>query len=234
MENYKYYVDLAIKTASGLREQLEGGNKIYREGLQQCSSGQVSNWEVRTPVYDPINNQNTHNLITLVAEICEKKVTIDYPTHEAEVVNAYIKNYKDKNGDDCARVVVSKFNFCKTRFLICKELLHLFLYDKDSATVSIGDLNKLISNLLDITDDREGIEGQYSVEQAAYFGAAELLIPTKIVGLLRDARTELETMPEFFGTANFEIAKKLGVPESLVEYRLTERVDSLFVDAING
>lgn len=231
MRENTYYYKLAIKTAADLREHLEGCNKTYREGLELCQAGGRAIWDIRTPVNGPINSNDQYNLITLAAEKSEKKITIDYLSNETDTVNAYIKIYEDDNGD-YAKVVISKYNYCRTRYLVCKELLHLFLYDTGSATTSTGDLNKIISNLLQITKDIDGIEDQYNVEQAAYFGAVELLVPTKIVPALRAARDELQKVSEFAEKANYEIAKKLGVPESLIEFRLVESVDTLFEEAL--
>ncbi len=219
-----YWDTKAIHAARGLRKKLEEENTAYGDEMVLCRKGELPIWSIATPVYCPINNTHQKNLITLSGDISEANIQLLLPSFDAQIVNAYFRMYREAGKKDKVIVVVARYNFCWTRYLVCKELLHLFLYTPDVATVSLGDLNSVISRMLNITKSVEVESEKVLAEKAAYYGAVELLIPTELVPSLRLARDELEATEEFASTANYEIAKKLGVPESLVEFRLDEKM----------
>lgn len=224
------YFKTAVKEARNLRKQLEEKNQYYREELELFKSGKAKTWRISTPVYDPINLHRACNLITLSAEIADAHVFLRLPSITTEIVNAYFKKYKKTGKKDRYEIVVTRHNPCYTRFFVCKELIHIYIYTPEAATASVGNLNLVLSNLLNSLVSGEDINEQISSEHAGYFGATELLIPSEIVPMLYKAKAGLEATEEFALTANLEIAKKLGVPENVIEFRLNETINELFND----
>jgi len=222
------YYKTAVKEARKLRKQLEEKNQYYREELELFKSGKVGTWRISTPVYDPISLVRAYNLITLSSEIADAHVFLRLPSITTKIVNAYFKKYEKTGKKDRYEIVVARHNPCYTRFFACKELMHIYIYTPEAATTSVGDLNLVLSHLLNSLVSHEDINEQISSEHAGYFGATELLIPSEIVPMLYKAKVALEATEEFASTANLEIAKKLGVPENVVEFRLNETINEFF------
>lgn len=223
MNDTKYYIKKAVEIAHSLSHELIDSNPSYASGRKAFIDGEDgAAWEIKTPVYEAINSYRKQNLVTLASNKSfdnNSSVTVTMTDEESDLIDAYCKRYGDH-----AEVVVTKNNYCFTRFYICKEMLHLFLYDNENLTESSSSLKDLITSLIEVnaTLDEEG-SPQLSVEQAAYYGAVELLIPSEYVLPLINTRDQMIENNIHQGKENYEIAKILGVPEFIVEFRLNEK-----------
>lgn len=109
-------------------------------------------------------------------------------------------------------------NACWSRFFLCKELSQVLIYDKNNATSSLDNIQNLFSHLLNNIND--GKNAQISADNVTYFAAIEFLLPTDIIAQLLRAKQN--------GSSNLDIAKKMLVPEKIVDFRLSDKGCGLF------
>lgn len=189
---------------------------------------QLSKKYIKTPVYDPINLSQPENLITIATNIIQKPIYIKCPDIGDTYVDAYILHHSDK-----AEILISSnANYCHARYLVCKELMHLFLYNPTkgryyNATATIANIKKLLSDVLNHSQQEEH-NPQLFTDDAAYFGAIELLIPSHQIDKIRLLKQQFIEQKLFPNQENLELAKLLGVPEFILEFRLNVVNDKLF------
>jgi Zn-dependent peptidase ImmA (M78 family) len=180
---------------------------------------------VFTPVISPINQIFPENLVTVLAKECLVDINIMNLDGHSEDIGAY----RFVTEDDKYLIRVVKDNTCWTRYLICKELSHLFLYSDDSVSVTPRDLEDLFSGLLNEDIDNADLDS-VEAEKLAYYVAFEMLIPSDIVPDLLAIRQKL-FQTQSAEHPNLRLAKKLLVPEKVVEFRLDK--DDLFQSFYN-
>ncbi|CAA0097724.1 Uncharacterised protein [BD1-7 clade bacterium] len=113
-------------------------------------------------------------------------------------------------------------NFCHRRFYVAKELVHTLLLEHipKSATVTPDQVTQLISDLLHDTTPIKNDVLSRQVEEAAYYGAIELLIPKELI---------TENMLKIYSSNPSEITGRLAeqfkVPLRIIEFRLSRNED---------
>lgn len=207
-----------------IKQAILEARKLYKQLANTVDLGKPP----KTRVYDPINSDNQDNLITLSHQLTQKNIYLSKPSIANCVVDACIFNFENH-----ANILISPdVNYCETRFLACKELLHLFMYspEKSNHTATISDVKQLLLDILNHSQNTNQETPQSETDNAAYFGAIELLIPTQHVTALRNMRTRFVQDKIFPNKENLEIATLLGVPEFVVEFRLDLTSDEIFLE----
>ena len=120
---------------------------------------------------------------------------------------------------DKREIYLTKNNTCWSRFFVCKELSQVLIYADDNATSSAENIRALFSNLINGVDSSDL---QYQADIVTYFVAIEFLIPSNIVKQLLSLKDK--------GFSNNDIAKKMLVPEQIIDFRLSSDGQSLFSD----
>lgn len=124
-------------------------------------------------------------------------------------------------GADGRRVEISvcENNPCNIRFFVCKELLHIHLSNDQNRTHTRGEFDRMVVELTNIRNlDHNTLSSQSLVDQAAYYGAIELLMPSSRLQLILDMGC----------TDPVQIAEIFRVPKSLVEQALAPVVRQHF------
>lgn len=207
-----YYVKHAISTARSLSLEVRTKNGA------QVNPKNGKHFQM-LPVYET----EAYSLLKKTQEICETDVTCVNTL--PEYVDAYWKRF-EIDGKASSELTVTDQNYCRTRYFVCKELMHHYLQDTDSATTSNTALRTLIVNL--VKGSAGMMENASSiVDNAAYYGALEYLIPNDIMPL---ARKLFDDFSERDGadSAYSIIAYKLRIPLSLVEYRFANDLEFNF------
>lgn len=131
-------------------------------------------------------------------------------------VPSFLLHYEDK-----ALIFVAnekRLNFCHSRFFVAKEIVHALLLQvlPDTVTVLPDAVIDLLSGLINSTTpfDDESPDPQL-VEEAAFYGAIEMLMPRELV---ENDALRLEKS----GWSHKEIAKRYRIPLRIVELRLTK------------
>lgn len=113
-----------------------------------------------------------------------------------------------------AKIFVSDgHNFCWSRFLVAKELCHLIQGAFDDKTMS-SEPQEIIDLLSDLLSPESGALRQaklFTLENAAYFGAIELLLPMEFQEEIMKLISN--------GCDLLRIAHMYKVPELIVEFR---------------
>jgi len=207
-----YYVKHAISTARNLSIEVRTHNKAP---INPKNGGHFQ----MLPVYET----ETYSLLKKTQEICGTTVTcVNTPP---EFVDAYWKRF-EIDGQPSSELTVTDQNYCRTRYFVCKELMHHYLQDTDSATTSNTALRTLIVNLV------KGSSGMMEnassiVDNAAYYGALEYLLPNDTMPLAQKLFSDFSEK-EGADKAYAIIAYKLRIPLSLVEYRFANDAEFNF------
>ncbi|KAF3977831.1 MAG: hypothetical protein HFP77_04925 [Methylococcales symbiont of Iophon sp. n. MRB-2018] len=192
---YKTTIDSAIKQARALTENLKSQDSTHHSTLNPISiSGEL-----------PRSLTNHNNLVSLFQSEFKTKITVTHVQHSS-FIKAIIMRY-----DDRSEIYVTSNNFCWKRFYICKELSQMLIYEEENATNTVEDVEELLPHLINNLSSESN--AKISADLAAYFPAIEFLLPHSIVpDLLRLQKK---------GFSNNLIAKKMLVPESIVDFRLS-------------
>jgi len=200
----KYYIEHAITLARKLSIQVRTLNKIPIDPTSGDSFKLL-------PVYEP----GYISLLDVTQKICETKIIcVD---SEPKYVDAYWKKYNVNGVISSTVILTDQDNYCFTRFFACKELMHNYLHETGSSTKTNSELRNLIINLVrggdGISDSAQTI-----VDNAAYYGALEYLMPKDTIPL---AKAIFENLVSDSGEeeAYKAIAFSLRIPLALVEYR---------------
>lgn len=216
-----YYNQLAISEAKKLIKAVREKNNFPLI----FSSGK----DLRVmPVYEEeYEGTSLHSLFELAKDMTP--VSIKRVAQTNEYLDAYYMNFSlgEDNGlsetGTRREIVVAQHNYCWTRFYLCKELMHCFVYDTgeeraSSLTNTSDALSQLIQGLLIPSQNNSC---QTLVDFAAYFGAWEYMMPDDTMPLLAKVYEELAKKPNIGPELAYrEIAKFIRVPELLVESKL--------------
>lgn len=197
-----YYIVQAIKTARDLSKQVRIANK-------KIIDPKIGEQLHAIPVYEP----DCISLLSKTQEICETEIVCVNDT--TKFLSGYWKKYEDKSV-----VTIPQHNYCWTRYIVCKEIMHNYLHDTHSCTDSSGDLRGLILRLVNI-GIQDDSSPSFVVDIAAYYGALEYLMPLDTMPLIQAAYEEVLRHTNDESKAYNTIAHLLRVPLSLVEFRLS-------------
>ncbi|SMN00718.1 hypothetical protein SPONN_2038 [uncultured Candidatus Thioglobus sp.] len=154
---------------------------------------------------------NHHNLVELFKEIDNIEVVF---IDDESFIKAFIMRYEGKQD-----IYITKNNTCWTRFYACKELAQILIYSEDNATYVLDDVDELLSSLMNGIDVNSN-NHQIVADNITYFAAMEFLLPSAIIPNLLILKNK--------GFNNELIAKKMLVPESIVDFRLSIAGRDLF------
>lgn len=204
-----FYFKLALETAHGLQKAVLEANGMALEPKSAKDLRPV-------PVYE---DTEKCSLLTQ-ANIGRKVTTIEWPhTQGFEYLPAYYKRMK-LNGKIVNKVVVNVTNYCEARFFAAKELMHCFIDDDGVAACnSIALVNELMENLTVNWNGIETMSKQRIVDEVAYLGAIEYLIPPQWVPLLTRVKDHI-TASDPSLNAYLHIAQLIRVPENVLRIRL--------------
>ena len=203
MDNfYKTYAISGVKQANKLTEELKSLDSIHSQGISPISVfGEM-----------PTNLFHSHNLVKLFESKFKQKITVIRLPHRS-FIKASIKSYETEH-----KIYVTQHNPCWTRFYICKELSQILIYEASNSTHTNQDIEILFSHLINgVHNDKKP---QISADWVTYFIAIEFLLPSAIVAELLKLKTK--------GFNNNLIAKKMLVPEKIVDFRLSDEGCEIF------
>ncbi len=199
---YQNYFSSGIIQAKSLVEQLKKLDQAHHESINPISIfGEL-----------PSNLLNQNNLVKLFESKFDTKITVIHIQYQS-FVQAYIKSYEKEH-----KIIITQHNPCLNRFYICKELSQMLIYRPDNSTCTSQDVEVLFSCLINGMLDNEN--PQISADFVAYLIAIEFLLPSAIIPELLKLQGG--------GFNNNLIAKKMIVPEKIVDFRLSDKGCKMF------
>ena len=135
--------------------------------------------------------------------------SLNYP---ASMVSARLDRYKMYSDIWYS----STHNACWSRFYIAKELTHVLCGDESNYTSQPEPLIDALVNGTILTSEKE----DHLLEEQAYWGAMELLIPSHCYDRLYQYEND--------GMSHRDIAEKFKVPEKIITFRLSSGVRGVF------
>lgn len=120
-----------------------------------------------------------------------------------------LNRYKDR-----AEILYSSsLNTCWSRFVICKEAIHLLCDEKSYSADPITLVTALINEI------PPGISEEIDAERIAIYGAMELLVPKEMSKHLYQMEVDK--------ASHYEIAVAFRVPEKIISLRLSPAIKEL-------
>jgi hypothetical protein len=204
-----FYTKLMRETAQGVLKNVCDNNGIT---LTPATADQLC----AIPVYE---ETSVHNLLYYAN--MRRPTEIKWATAQNfAFLPAYFKKYK-RDDRTYNEIVVTADNYCHARFFAAKELMHCFLEDDGHAACSsIQEVNELIEAL--------AVGGGYSfttlsvphiVDEVAWIGACEYLVPTSWLELLLKAHANITAQTPGIN-AYLHLAQLIRVPETILRVRL--------------
>jgi Zn-dependent peptidase ImmA (M78 family) len=206
----QHYTKLICETAAGVQKVVCEKNGI---SLTPTSGAQIC------PI--PVYEQDAKFTLLENANIRRTATTI---IHWATNTNytylpAYIKKYK-RDGKRYNEIIITTNNYCEARFFAAKELMHCFVDDDGHhATNSIEAVNELIESLSIGLSSLSEATPQTIVDEIAWLGAAEYLVPNSWIPLLASMYQQLVSLDPPVN-AYLHLAQKIRVPENVLRARL--------------
>lgn len=203
----------AILSARRLVLEYKRKNGGLRAPVQITSVNKPSGWS---------DSRISYGLKDAAEAIVDKTIEIAYysASENGNFVPALLCHLQDRK----IVFVSDNNNFCWRRFYACKELCHAVMTEHESLRTRTGtECFRLISDLKSPSLPSEKVYPAYLVEDAAYFGAIEMLLP-----------------PEFWddiyslagkGISTYDIALKYSVPKIVIEHIITK---STIIDVIDN
>lgn len=203
MTNYPqtYFKSLIIQTKE-LTKKLKNLDSNYHLDINPISV----NKEL------PINLHHNHNLVDLFRNELNIKIQIEQISQES-YIKAFIMQYEGES-----KIYTTLNNACWTRFYICKELSQMLIFSEANTTCTNQDIEELLSHILNKIADPSN--PKISADLITILSAIEFLIPSDIV----DGLLALQQK----GFSNNQIAKKMLVPEKIVDFRLSIKGQEFF------
>jgi hypothetical protein len=204
-----FYLKLARETAQGIQKIVFQANEMSLEPKSAKDLCPVPVYEVSAKC----------SLLTQ-ANIGRKSTVIDWPmTQGFEYLPAYYKRLRI-DGKIVNKIVVNATNYCEARFFAAKELMHCFIDDDGlAASNSISLVNELIESLTVNWNGIEIMSKQRIVDEVAYLGALEYLIPSQWVPLLIKVKDNIAAS-DASANAFLHVAQLIRVPENVLRVRL--------------
>lgn len=148
------------------------------------------------------------------------RTSISWPAvTELTYLQAYVKKYK-KDKRVWNEIVVNATNYCWARFYAAKELMHCVTDDDGyAASDSIDLVNDLLESLVSGGSNFLHLKPQTIVDEIAWMGASEYLVPTPWIPMIKRILGEMAAkLPE--SNPHLHIAQLLRVPELVLRNRL--------------
>lgn len=204
-----FYTALMRDNAQGLQKKVCEANGI---SLHPTSGSQL----VLIPVFEDVEAS-----LLLSANIGRKITTLRFATNDNyEYVPAYYKKIRREDGRLCNEIVIATGNYCHARFFAAKELMHCFV-DEDNypATDSMALVKELIETLAIGMTSGDEVPPQTIVDELAWYGAMEYLIPSTWLPLIVKVHQNItDSFPRL--NAYFHVAEMIRVPESVLRARM--------------
>lgn len=159
--------------------------------------------------------------LPLPCEIHEFDLSSVLVNSGASVDSGFLMSYVRMGADNKHVIFVNaNSNYCWKRFYVCKELIHILASSKSNTTKThtevISLLTQLVSSVPTFSDDAARIEN------AAYFGAMELLLSKEMVISILNANN---------GQVNIEdVSQQYRLPKLVVQARFSDNVVDIFND----
>lgn len=204
-----FYIKLMRDTAQGIQEKVCEANNIP---LNPKSAQDLC----PIPVYEeaPLSLLSTANSLRI-------PTTIRWATNQNfEYLPAYFKKMRGEDGRLRNEIVVVTNNYCEARFFAAKELMHCFMDDDGyEATNTIELVNDLMESLAIGSSNIQEPRRQTIVDEVAWVGASEYLVPSTWVPLLVKVYQSISANAP---TANayLHLAQIIRVPEIILRVRL--------------
>ncbi len=210
----KFYLRQTRDSTAGMLEKIAEANGF---ALHPQSAGELR----PVPVYE---EDAAKSLLTVANNF--RPTTIKWPAiGDFEYLQAYFKRYRDPQTRRVRNeVVINASNYCWARFYAAKELMHC-LTDDDGypASNTIELVNDLIADLAaGGMGSLAELRPQTIVDEVAWIGACEYLVPTAWLPMLGKLHQQLEDrFPQ--ENAYLHIAQIIRAPELILRQRLKWR-----------
>lgn len=202
-QHIEYHIAEITRTAKRLQSVILKKNNMP---LNPTSGSEIK----PLPVFEP----EQYSLLEFTQTITD--ATIVWPETESTFLPAYVIKYCVGSTNSAKIVVTANENYCEARLLAAKELMHCHIIDNGlSTTKTLPDVNDLLDSLaLGVS-----LDNQTMVDQIAWWGASEFLIPEGWVPILREIFSEIKTkLPQH--DAILHMAQLLRVPAGLIKFKL--------------
>lgn len=203
----KIHIDFHFKEIAKTAKFLQ--EKILKENGMPLSPKSGS--EIKSiPVFEP----DQYSLLEFTRTI--SKTEIFWPETESTFLPAYITKYRIQL-EDSSRIVVTEYeNYCQARLLAAKELMHCHIIDNGlSLTNTLTEVNELLDNLA----LGGSLSNQAFVDQMAWWGASEFLVPESWLPILTKIFNDIKTtLPQHDPVLH--VAQLLRVPVGLIKFKL--------------
>jgi Zn-dependent peptidase ImmA (M78 family) len=187
----------AIQAAREVIEHYKSNNAGQPSHPMPVISPRVMDTDEAVPAYGIA--QSVEDIVGLPIHI--KRVSGEL----GDVLNGYMLRYEDK----VTIAYASRLNLCWSRYVMCKELAHVFLGRTSNYTSTS---ERAIQLLTELFNDAPMVGAKdYMVEIAAFYAATELLLPLEFSPDIREMKE--------LGRSNLEIATSYRVPAKLIAFR---------------
>lgn len=162
----------------------------------------------------PVFESGQYSLLEFTQTITDAEII--WPETESTFLPAYIIKYSVDQNSSAKIVVTANENYCEARLLSAKELMHCHIIDNGlSTTKTLPEVNELLDSLaLGVS-----LDNQTMVDQIAWWGASEFLIPEGWVPMLKKIYGDIRTKyPDH--DALLHMAQLLRVPTGLIKFKL--------------
>ena len=160
---------------------------------------------------DRLSRPISMNILThVVQEYCGKKVNFKLVKWQSTYIKGSVKVWADRSDI----VISSELNRCWTRYVACKELVHLAIDNLDGHTQNIVNLVRACCSR-PMLSARWPVERDVQSETLAFIAAGELLFPFAERAVERDKVLRGEQK-------YFDIASYYRIPEAYVERLLSD------------
>lgn len=209
-----FYKKLMTETAFGILKIVCNENNI---NLNTENAGDIR----PIPVYEEEIDSTAIQYTLLKHANIFAPTTISWATEPNYVfLPAYFKKYRTDANQIEIKIVIVTENYCEARFFAAKELIHCFIDDEGiSATGSIREVNELIDALISPVRGFNDLKPQTIVYEIAWYGAAEFVVPTVWLPLLKKIYSELSNKMSEEDAYTY-IATLVRVPVNVIKIRL--------------
>ena len=179
--------------------------------------------EIPIKIYDVkdwmIHNAQLVDHVFVIESDIDKNILYGMYTHKIESSESLGENQRI-----CEIYWARELNYCWKRFVLCKELMHLF--DGDEARVSnIDTAETLIFDLTSPFNPERQYSQVWTADQFAVLKALLVLTPEHAITQLRAEYRSGEL-------TEYEVALKLRIPEYFVKHILDEEFRRMIVDLL--
>lgn len=208
----EWYVDQIKETAQGIQAKVLAANGIPLHPQRASELCPI-------PVYE----EAQLSLLSTANADRRPPTQISWAVGGYTYLPAYFKKYRDEKTGRLriSIVVAATSNYCESRFFAAKELMHCFIEDDGyEATDTMVLANDLIESLAIGSHNVPHPRPQTIVDEVAWVGAAEYLVPATWVPLLQRTLTALQDNGVAAHLAHLHVAQLIRVPETVLRARL--------------